>query len=113
MFAPWLDEEWVLKIVYEDFIEHREGVAGLFFRYLYGKTAAYNGLRISIDQDDYEWEAERLAIMMEHPETSITFRKGTVGGWKNHFTEEHKDLVKQTDKNNWLKRLGYTNGRNW
>ena len=113
MFAPWLDEDWVLKISYEDFIEHREGIANLFFRYLYGKTASYNGYGVEIDPVDYEREVTRLIAMMEHPETSITFRKGKIGDWENYFTEEHKDLLKEADKNNWLTRLGYTNDRNW
>lgn len=113
MYAPWLDEGWVLKLAYEDFLEHKTEVAGLFLRYVYGKTAAYNGVGIKLDPEDFNREVRRLTLAMQHPEKSITFRKGKSGGWKEHFTDEHKALFKASDKNNWLIKLGYENDRNW
>jgi len=43
---------------------------------------------------------------------SVTFRKGDVGGWRETFTEEHKDLFKKHD-NGWLVKLGYEKDENW
>ena len=113
MFAPWLDEDWVLKIAYEDFVEHQQGVAGLFLRYVYGKAAAYEGLRIALDPKDYDRELSRLETVMGHPEKSTTYRNGTAGDWKNYFTDEHKTLFKASDEHNWLIKLGYENDRDW
>lgn len=112
-YTKWLDEDWVLKLAYEDLIEHKREVAGLFLRYVYGKSAAYEGLQIALEPDDYERELDRLALVMDHPEISTTYRNGTTGEWKKYFTNEHKALFKASDENNWLIKLGYTNDRNW
>jgi hypothetical protein len=112
-FAPWLEEDWALKISYEDFREHPEGVAGLFIRYVYGKAAAYIGRHMILDKNDFDNAVQRLMLSINHPEASGTFRKGKIGEWKKYFTEEHKELFKASDKNNWLIRLGYEHDRNW
>lgn len=113
MYAPWLDEGWVLKLAYEDFLEHKIEVAGLVLRYIYGKTAAYNGIGIELDAEDFSREVNRLTLTMQRPEKSITYRSGKTGEWQEHFTDEHKALFKASDKNNWLIKLGYENDRNW
>lgn len=112
-YAPWLDVGWVLKIVYEDFIEHPRGVANMFLRYIYGKTAGYNDIVMEMYLDDFEFLVGRTMKIIEKPEVSPTYREGKIGKWKEHFTEEHKELFKQTDKNDWLVKLGYEENRDW
>lgn len=112
LFAPWLDEDWVLKLTYEDFIEHKEGVARLFLRYIYGKTVAYTGQAVEIDGKDFEMAVSRITKSMDHPEYSVTYRNGKTGEWKKYFTDEHKQLFQESDKQNWIERLGYDD-RNW
>ena len=112
-FAPWLDEDWVLKIVYEDLIEHKYDIASLFVRYVYGKAGKYLGVNVNLDPQDFSRTVSRLVGSLEHPEGSVTFRKGKAGGWRKHFTDEHKALFKASDTNNWLIKLGYENDRNW
>ena len=41
-----------------------------------------------------------------------TFRKGQIGAWKEYFTEEHKQLIKETMGNE-LIELGYEKDNNW
>jgi len=114
LFAPWLEEDWVLKLCFEDYIEHRQEVIGLFIRYVYGKTARYQGLNVTLDKDDYETMVDHIASITDRsPDISPTYRKAQSGQWKSHFTEEHKELFKETDKNNWLMRLGYAEDRDW
>lgn len=41
-----------------------------------------------------------------------TFRKGQIGGWKNHFSEEHKNLFKR-HFGDLLVQLGYEKNHDW
>jgi len=112
-FAPWLDEDWVLKIAYDDLRMHPREVAGLFARYLFGKTANYYGLQIELSEENYNMFADKLESVLRKPEKSPTWRSGNNGDWKKYFTDEHKRLFKESDKNNWLVKLGYENDTNW
>jgi hypothetical protein len=44
--------------------------------------------------------------------TSATFRKGAIGDWRNHFTEEHKAAFKEVAGRE-LMELGYEHDLNW
>jgi hypothetical protein len=46
------------------------------------------------------------------PKKSHTFRSGKTGGWKEHFTPEHKALFKEV-AGDLLVRLGYEQDNNW
>ena len=73
MYAPWLGMGWVLKVVFEDYIEYPEAVAEMFLRYLYGRTAKYYGIEaIEIDKEEFDREMRILKFATEHPETSAT-----------------------------------------
>ena len=113
LFAPWLDEEWVLKLDYGDAVTNKEWACELFVRYLYGRTARYLGVKAEISADYFNEVMHRMMDQLAQPKTSPTYRNGKTGEWKKHFTDEHKDLFKESDKNNWLIRLGYENDRNW
>lgn len=43
---------------------------------------------------------------------TLTFRKGTLGRWKSHFSDQHKELFK-ADMGDILIRLGYEKDNNW
>ncbi len=43
---------------------------------------------------------------------STTFRKGQIGDWQNHFTDEHKRAFKEV-AGEALINLGYENGYDW
>lgn len=47
-----------------------------------------------------------------NPQRSPTFRKGKVGGWRESFTDKHKQLFKEVS-GDLLLRLGYEQGEDW
>jgi hypothetical protein len=46
------------------------------------------------------------------PRKSHTFRSGKTGGWKQHFTDEHKSLFKDV-AGDLLVKLGYEENNDW
>lgn len=46
------------------------------------------------------------------PQKSATFRKGKTGGWRDHFSEEHKNLFKDV-AGDLLIKLGYEKNNDW
>jgi hypothetical protein len=113
LYAPWLEEDWVLKFDYGDVMANPEVACELFVRYLYGRTGGYINTKASLGADYFNEVMHRMMNRLATPEKSPTYRNGKTGEWKNHFTDEHKELFKESDKNNWLIRLGYTNDRTW
>lgn len=57
---------------------------------------------------------QALAILGEsiQPKKSRTFRSGKTGDWREHFTEEHKELFKDVT-GDLLVRLGYEKDNDW
>lgn len=41
------------------------------------------------------------------------FRKGTIGGWRSHFIEEHKAAVKEQAGQHLIFDLGYESDDDW
>ncbi|HWQ83981.1 MAG TPA: sulfotransferase domain-containing protein [Anaerolineales bacterium] len=102
-FMAWLDQPNVLTIHYEDFILNRQAALGQVldfavrrgFPLQVGRQAALETLESSID-----------------PQRSPTFRSGKTGGWKDQFTEAHKELFKAVT-GDLLIRLGYEQSHDW
>ncbi len=113
LYAPWLYEDWVLKFDYGDVMGNKEGAGEWFIKYLLEQTGQYLDFRPEIDGASYNKLMHRIMYRLEQPERSPTYRNGKTGDWKEHFTKEHKELFKESDKNNWLIRLGYENDRTW
>jgi len=112
-YAPWLDEDWVLKLDYGDVLRNKELACELFIRYLYGRLGNYYGAKLTIPGDFFNQLMHRMMDRLNHPEKSPTYRNGKTGDWKTHFTEEHKELFKKSDKNDWLINLGYELDGDW
>jgi hypothetical protein len=55
-----------------------------------------------------------LAILTDaiQPKNSRTFRSGKAGGWREHFTDDHKQLFKDV-AGDLLVRLGYEMNNDW
>lgn len=102
-FIAWLDQPNVLTMRYEDFIQARQVALGQVldfaeqqgFPLRVGRGVALEQLENSID-----------------PQRSPTFRSGKIGGWKAHFTEDHKQLFKAIS-GDLLIRLGYEKNNDW
>lgn len=113
LYAPWLTCPWTLKVRFDDLIENRVDCAGRILRYGVDRTAAIVGLRASELGPQFDGLKEQMAEASMDTKYSATFRKGVVGGWKEAFTAEHRRLFKETDKNEWLTKLGFAESPGW
>ncbi len=99
----WLEQKHVMCIRFEDLIEARD--------------AALASMLDEVEKTGYKIPTPRgkaLAILAEaiQPKKSRTFRSGKTGGWREHFTEEHKKLFKDV-AGNLLAELGYEKNNDW
>src|SRR5512139_2642744 len=81
----WLEQKYVLCIRFEDLINNRDGTL--------------NAMLTEVEKTGYQIPTPRekaLIILIEaiQPGKSRTFRSGKTGGWREHFTDEHKQLFK-------------------
>ena len=99
----WLKQPHVMCIRFEDLIDHRE--------------STLESMLDEVESIGYKIPTPRpkaLSILVEaiQPKKSRTFRSGKTGGWREHFTEEHKDFFKDV-AGDLLVRLGYEKDNNW
>jgi len=99
----WLEEKNVMCIRFEDLINNRD--------------AALNAMLDEVEKTGYKIPTPReraLSVLADaiQPKKSHTFRSGKTGGWKEHFTEEHKKLFKDV-AGDLLVRLHYEKDNDW
>ena len=99
----WLKQQNVMCIRFEDLINNRD--------------ATLEAMLDEVESTGYKIptpRAKALSILIEaiQPKKSHTFRSGKTGGWKEHFTEGHKNLFKDV-AGDLLVRLGYEKGNDW
>ena len=104
-FAPWLDEPNCLAVRFEDMIGSCGG--GSDEKQLENVRAIANYLGVNLSQEQTIQVAKDIFY-----KSSTTFRKGQIGDWQNHFTEEHKRAFKEV-AGEALINLGYENGHDW
>lgn len=99
----WLEQPSTLCLRFEDLINNREKT---LIRML--EQVKKTGFTIPTPR------AQAVEILAEaiQPKKSHTFRSGKTGGWKQHFTAEHKALFKDI-AGDLLVRLGYEQDNNW
>jgi hypothetical protein len=99
----WLEQKHVMCVRFEDLIDHRD--------------ATLNAMLDNVEKTGYQIPTPRaraIAVLNEaiRPGKSHTFRSGKTGGWREHFTEEHKRLFKEV-AGDLLVRLGYEMSNEW
>ncbi len=99
----WLKQKHVMCIRFEDLINNRD--------------ATLNAMLDEVEKTGYKIPTPRekaLSILVKaiQPKKSHTFRSGKTGGWKEHFTEGHKNLFKDV-AGDLLVKLGYETGNDW
>jgi sulfotransferase 6B1 len=104
-FAPWLNEPNCLAIRFEDIIG--SGGGGDEEKQFESVRAITNYLGIDFSEEQIARVAREIFF-----KKSTTFRKGQIGDWQNHFTEEHKRAFKKV-AGEALINLGYENGYDW
>jgi len=102
-YLRWLDRSEVLALRFEDFVRYKEETLEKILAH-----AASRGFNPRID---HERALEIMAQAID-PEQSPTFRSGKVGGWREHFTDEHTALFKKVT-GDLLVRLGYEKNVDW
>jgi hypothetical protein len=112
-YAPWMDVPWVLHMPFEEMRLDPQGSARRLLQYGFGRIAALFSLNLNVDPSSLEHVIGLMVASANRTDESPTFRKGKVGGWREHFTPQHKRQFKQSDTNNWITRLGYEDGPDW
>jgi hypothetical protein len=99
----WLEQKNVMCLRFEDLINYRE--------------ATLNAMLNEVEKTGYRIPTARekaLAILVKaiQPKKSHTFRSGKTGGWREHFSAEHKKLFKDV-AGDLLVQLGYEKDNDW
>ena len=99
----WLEQEHMMCIRFEDLINDRD--------------ATLHAMLDEVESTGYKIPASRekaLSILVEaiQPKKSHTFRSGKTGGWKQYFTDEHRQLFNDV-AGDLLVRLGYERNNDW
>lgn len=104
-YQPWLEDPAVLGCRFEDLVGPRGGGDGERQLQQVMLIGAF------LDRELTEEQAEQVAALAWRPK-SRTFRKGAIGDWVNHFTDEHKAVFKQVAGEP-LIALGYERDDGW
>jgi len=99
----WLAQPNVMCIRFEDLINNRD--------------ATLNAMLDEVEKTGYKIPTPReqaLSVLADaiQPKKSHTFRSGKTGGWREHFTEDHKKLFKAV-AGDLLVRLDYETNNDW
>lgn len=104
-FLPWLEDSNCLVVKFEDLIGSMGGGSDDVQKETV--TSILKHLNLEIDGD----KLESIALSC-YSSSSRTFRKGIIGDWKNHFSENHKRQFKEV-AGDVLIKLGYESDFNW
>jgi hypothetical protein len=99
----WLEQPHVMCIRFEDLVNQRD--------------ATLSAMLDEVESIGYKVPVPRkkaLSILAGaiQPRKSHTFRSGKTGGWRVHFTDEHKNLFKDV-AGDLLVKLGYEKDNDW
>jgi hypothetical protein len=99
----WLEQPNVMCIRFEDLINNRDTTLDRML-----DEVESTGYKIPTSRE------KALSVLVEaiRPRKSHTFRSGKAGGWREHFTEEHKKLFKDIT-GDLLVKLEYEKDDNW
>ena len=99
----WLKQPSVMCIRFEDLMDRRD--------------ATLNRMLDQVEKTGYKIptpRAKSIRVLTEaiQPKKSHTFRSGKTGGWRKHFSNEHKALFKEV-AGDLLVQLGYEQSNDW
>lgn len=99
----WLEQPHVMCIRFEDLINHQKPTLDAML-----DEVESTGYRIPTGRE------KAVSILSEviQPKKSHTFRSGKAGGWREYFTEGHKNLFKDI-AGDLLVKLGYEKNSDW
>ncbi len=99
----WLEQKNVMCLRFEDLIHNCD--------------VTLNAMLAEVEKTGYKIPTPRekaLSVLVDaiQPRKSHTFRSGKTGGWREHFTEEHKKLFKDV-AGDLVVKLGYESNNDW
>lgn len=103
-YLPWIDHPNFYTVRFENLVGAQGGGDNELQKQEIENIAAHLGIKLS---------DETLQRTLDNLfGKSRTFRKGQIGGWKEVFTEEHKEIFKEM-AGDLLIYLGYEKDYNW
>ena len=99
----WLEQPHVMCIRFEDLVNQRDATLSAML-----DEVESIGYKIPTPRK----EAVAILAGAIQPRKSHTFRSGKTGGWRVHFTDEHKNLFKDV-AGDLLVKLGYEKDNDW
>lgn len=99
----WLEQPHVMCIRFEDLINQRDRTLEAML-----DEVESTGYKIPTPRE----KALPVLLQAIQPKKSHTFRSGKTGGWREHFTVEHKNLFKDI-AGDLLVKLGYEKDNDW
>jgi hypothetical protein len=99
----WLRQRHVMCVRYEDLVENRDASLAAML-----DAVERTGYRLPFSRE----KALSVLNAAIQPGRSRTFRSGKAGGWREHFTPEHKQLFLDVS-GDLLVQLGYEKNDNW
>jgi hypothetical protein len=112
-YAGWLGADWVWKVRFEDMRLRPYITCSEIFRYCMGAAARADGLdEVSMSEEAHLETVAYMVNRVENRKRSVTFRRGSVDGWREHFTPRVKEAFKARD-NGWTVALGYEANEEW
>ena len=99
----WLAQTNVLCVRYEDLVNDQAATLGVML-----DRVAQAGYVVPTDR------TKALSVLSRaiQPTKSRTFRSGKTGGWREYFTDEHKQLFRKV-AGDLVVRLGYERNNDW
>lgn len=104
-YIDWLDWEFAYTCRFEELIGSRGGGSDL------QQIDEVRRIGSFIRRPVSESTAARIADLV-WSQDSITFRKGVIGDWREHFTDHHRDAMKDL-LGDYLVQLGYETTDEW
>ena len=104
-FVPWLKDPNCLAVRFEDMIGSAGG--GSDEKQLDSVRGIVRYLNVNLSEEEIIQVTNKIFF-----KDSRTFRKGQIGDWRNHFTDEHKRVFKEV-AGEALIELGYEDGYDW
>ena len=113
LYERWLDIDWVLSLSFEQARLDPHGTAEEIIDYTVERMGKILTKVPTIEANIKRQMVNAMVDSSRQTHKSLTFRKGAVGDWKDHFKEEHVAAFKLSDRTNALVRLGYEEDEDW
>ena len=112
-YSRWLEVNWVLSLKFEDARLDPHGTAEKVIEYTIERMGNILTKVPTINKAIKREMVDAMVKSSRQTHKSLTFRKGAVGDWKDHFKEEHVAAFKLSDRTNALVSLGYEEDEDW